>query len=51
MKHKIQQYLTTVMTFTTSEHKYVQFNDQNIPIIAGTTMKVVELVTAQRAYG
>ncbi len=39
------------MTHTTSEHKYVQLNEHNIPIIAETTMKVVELVTAQKAYG
>jgi len=39
------------MAFTTSDHKYVQLNDASIPIIAGTTMKVVELVTAQKAYG
>ncbi|NES81770.1 MAG: DUF433 domain-containing protein [Moorea sp. SIO2B7] len=39
------------MAFTTSEHKYVQLNDSGVPIIAGTTMKVVELITAQKAYG
>lgn len=39
------------MTFATSEHKYIQFDAQGVPIIAGTTMKVVELVTAQKAYG
>ena len=35
----------------TTEHKYVKLDDRNVPIIAGTTMKVVELVTAQIAYG
>ncbi|MGB3404012.1 MAG: DUF433 domain-containing protein [Microcoleaceae cyanobacterium] len=39
------------MTHITSEYKYVQLNEHNIPIITGTTMKVVELVTAQKAYG
>ena len=39
------------MTFTPSEHRYVQLDEHNIPIICGTTMKVVELVTAQKAYG
>ena len=35
------------MTVTT-DHKYVRLNDSDMPIIAGTTMKVVELVTAQK---
>ena len=39
------------MAFTTSEHKYVQLNDSGVPILAGTTLKVVELITAQKAYG
>ena len=36
-------------TITTYEH--VQIDAQGVPIIAGTTMKVVELVMAQMAYG
>jgi uncharacterized protein (DUF433 family) len=36
---------------TTTPHKYVQLDERNVPIIAGTTMKVVELVMAQIAYG
>lgn len=39
------------MTSITTPHKYVQLNESNVPIIAGTTMKVVELVMAQIAYG
>ncbi|MFB8788230.1 MAG: DUF433 domain-containing protein [Potamolinea sp.] len=39
------------MTSITTPHKYVQLNEGNVPIIAGTTMKVVELVMAQIAYG
>lgn len=39
------------MTITPTEYKYIQLDDRNIPFIAGTTMKVVELITAQLAYG
>ena len=34
------------MTLTKTEYKYVELNQDNVPIIAGTTMKVVELVEA-----
>lgn len=40
-----------LMTLTTTEYKYVELDEQQIPYIAGTTMKVVELVEAQHAYG
>ncbi len=36
---------------TNTEYKYVQLNERGAPIIAGTTMKVIELVMAQMAYG
>jgi uncharacterized protein (DUF433 family) len=36
-------------TATTYEH--VQLDASGVPIIAGTTMKVIELVMAQMAYG
>jgi uncharacterized protein (DUF433 family) len=39
----------TPVTSTTYEH--VQVNADGTPIISGTTMKVVELVMAQIAYG
>ncbi len=39
------------MTLTKTEYKYIELNEDNVPIIAGTTMKVVELVEAQIAYG
>lgn len=39
------------MTQTTTEYKYVELDDRNVPIVAGTTMKVIELVTGQIAYG
>jgi uncharacterized protein (DUF433 family) len=40
---------TSPLTDTTYEH--VQLDSNGVPIIAGTTMKIVELVTAQLAYG
>ena len=39
------------MTLTKTEYKYIELNEDNVPIIAGTTMKVVELVEAEIAYG
>jgi uncharacterized protein (DUF433 family) len=34
-----------------TRYEHVVLNDGRVPEIAGTTMKVVELVTAQQAYG
>ncbi|WP_293122294.1 DUF433 domain-containing protein [Microcoleus sp. bin38.metabat.b11b12b14.051] len=39
------------MTLTATEYKYVELDEKNVPLIAGTTMKVVELVQAHLAYG
>lgn len=39
------------MPLTNTEYKYVQLDENNVPIIAGTTMKIVELVTSVMAYG
>ncbi len=39
------------MTLTKTEYKYIELNKDSVPIIARTTMKVVELVKAQIAYG
>jgi uncharacterized protein (DUF433 family) len=39
-----------IMTLTTTEYKHIQLNENNVPIIAGTTMKVVELITSVKAY-
>ena len=39
------------MTLTATEYKHIQLNQRNVPIIAGTTMKVVELITSVKAYG
>lgn len=34
-----------------TRYEHIVLNDAHIPMIAGTTMKVVELVLAQAAYG
>lgn len=39
------------MALTSTEYKYIQLDERNIPIIAETTMKVVELITSVKAYG
>lgn len=39
------------MALTATDYKYIELNEQQVPFIAGTTMKVVELVEAQHAYG
>ena len=39
------------MPVTATEYKYVELDERNVPFIAGTTMKVIEIVTAQIAYG
>lgn len=41
---------TTTMTFISTDYKYIQLNENKVPIIAGTTMKVVELITSVQAY-
>lgn len=38
------------MTLTITEYKHIELNENNVPIIAGTTMKVVELITSVKAY-
>lgn len=39
------------MTLTKTEYKHIQLNENQVPVIAGTTMKVLELITAFKAYG
>lgn len=39
------------MTLTATEYKHIQLNENNVPIVAGSTMKVIEIVMAQMAYG
>jgi uncharacterized protein (DUF433 family) len=34
-----------------TEYKYIVKDKNGVPLILGTTLKVVELVTAQQAYG
>jgi uncharacterized protein (DUF433 family) len=35
----------------TTAYKYIALGEDGIPYIAGTTMKIVELVTSHLAYG
>jgi len=37
--------------FAETRYEHILLNDARVPVIAGTTMKVVELVLAQAAYG
>ena len=39
------------MALIETAYQHVQLNEADVPIIAGTTMKVAELVLARRAYG
>lgn len=39
------------MSDTNTSYKYIYLNLDGVAMIAGTTMKIVELVTAQKAYG
>ncbi len=39
------------MALINTEYKHIRLNESKIPIIAETTMKVVELVTSIKAYG
>jgi uncharacterized protein (DUF433 family) len=32
-------------------YHHIQMNDQQVPMIADTTMKLVELIASQQAYG
>lgn len=34
-----------------TEYKHIYLNEDNIPAIAGTSMKIVELITSIKAYG
>ncbi|HEX9945599.1 MAG TPA: DUF433 domain-containing protein [Thermoanaerobaculia bacterium] len=36
---------------TTFQYPHIELDANGVPFLAGTTMKVVELVMAQRAYG
>jgi uncharacterized protein (DUF433 family) len=39
------------MSFVETRYEHIVLNPQGVPIVAGTTMKVIELVLAQTAYG
>lgn len=39
------------MTFTATEYKHIVLDERNIPVIAGTSMKIIELITSVKAYG
>ncbi len=39
------------MTLTATEYKHIQLDEDNVPTIAGTTMKVVEIIIPIKAYG
>jgi len=34
-----------------NQYEHISFNEDNVPIISGTNMKVVELITEKIAYG
>lgn len=42
--------MSTTSTTTTS-YEHIRLDDKGSPYIVGTTMKVVELIMAQKAYG
>jgi len=39
------------MTLTATEYKHIVLDERNVAFIDGSTMKVVEIVMAQMAYG
>ena len=39
------------MSLTQTQYEHIALNDAGVPIIGGTTMKVVELVVEKIAYG
>ncbi len=39
------------MSVVATRYAHIVEDERGVPLIAGTTMKVIELVTAQRAYG
>jgi uncharacterized protein (DUF433 family) len=52
-----RRYLTQQLIMVNAQHSssteypHVVLNQENVPLIEGTTLKVVEIVMAQRAYG
>ena len=39
------------MALTETAYQHVRLGEKGVPVIAGTTMKVIELVLARQAYG
>ena len=39
------------MAYLATDYKHIQLDDNKVPIIEGTTMKVVELVVSHLTYG
>ncbi|MEL6902881.1 MAG: DUF433 domain-containing protein [Cyanobacteria bacterium J06554_11] len=39
------------MTYLTTDYKHIQLDENKVPVIEGSTMKVVELITSHLAYG
>jgi hypothetical protein len=39
------------MSLTATQYKYIELNENNVPYIAGTTMKVIELVSGHLDFG
>ncbi|MDJ1174090.1 DUF433 domain-containing protein [Roseofilum capinflatum] len=39
------------MNLTSTQYKYIELNESNVPYIAGTTMKVIELIAGHLAFG
>jgi len=41
----------STITLPTTTYEHVELDESGTPVISGTTMKVIELVMAQMAYG
>lgn len=39
------------MNYLATDYKHIQLDDNQVPIIEGSTMKVVELITSHFTYG
>ena len=39
------------MSYVATDYKHIQLDENRVPVIEGSTMKVVELITSHLAYG
>ncbi|QUY40679.1 DUF433 domain-containing protein [Acaryochloris marina] len=39
------------MNYLATDYKYIQLDENQVPVIEGSTMKVVELITSHLTYG